>query len=196
MSRGLGKVERQILEAFARQGRTYAEMRSLIYVVAGVMTDLGEDPPNKSRPTCRHRETISYEGGEYIKEIGHNYWPCPVPGTNLCYAMCTVPVGWINQTKVVVPPAHDASCYPSWREPSPACQRSVARAVRSLERRGLLKGDIRGYNDGGRDSHPHRWKTVWLPDAWAVEQQQRAERRRQAGFAIAKAMAGIRALHG
>ena len=172
MSRGLGNVERRILNALQASRYGHTELQSLVYLVAGIITELGEDIPDRTEPICAHRETITDEGGEYISDIGHHYWPCPAPNGS-CYLYCQTPVGWINQIQVVHRPVHTDACFPAWVEPSHACQRAVSRAVRSLARKGLVARETTGARFATH--YPQRYTTVWRLDAWAAEQQRRAE---------------------
>jgi hypothetical protein len=187
MSRGLGKVERQILHAFEASRYGSTSLQSLVYLVAGVITELGEDPPDRTIAMCSHQQTIEYEGGEYISESGHVYWPCPAPNGE-CFIDCRAPVGWINQTEVVRRPVHTSACFPAWVEPSPACQRAVSRAVQSLARKGLVRREITGFFVS---RHPWRHTTVWRPDAWAVEEQQRATREKQQRSYLTRRLSGM-----
>ena len=79
-------------------------------------------------------------------------------------------MGWINQQAVTTPPQHQKACFA--HVPTRSTRHTVARAARSLERRGLVHRECVGWYD----EHPSRSTNVWLPGPWSVTQQQRAIR--------------------
>jgi hypothetical protein len=107
MSRGLGKVERQILDILTQahgrkileHPRYYEELSSIYCLVAGLINELDND----------------------------------------------IPHGWKERL-------------------SRSCRHSIARALRSLERRGLIRSALIGDHTGGwhHKGHPYRYKVVWL----------------------------------
>jgi hypothetical protein len=126
MSRGFGRVERQILAALQASTAGHAALEQLGWLLHGTIADLNEEPH------CGHVATIRWESGTAL---------------------------------VVVPAEHTPVCFPSR-----SLMHTVARAVRSLERKRLVVREqhVRRLGD---DLHHTE---VWLPEAW-TQQQARTE---------------------
>jgi hypothetical protein len=133
MSRGYGRLERQILAVLEADGgaHLWVRLETLVYAVSGCIASLGEDydPWENSKPVC---DCKPY----YI----------PALGSHRCYD-------------------HTDACYPNPRPPSTAEVSAIRRAVRSLERKGVLKSARVGRKLSSRwkgyPSYPARITFVW-----------------------------------
>jgi hypothetical protein len=147
MSRGFGKVERQILTILDADAGAHAcfSLERLVYAVSGYITGLADDyiHPERRTPVCECK-------------------PLYLPGV---------------RTPVY---HHRDTCYPGPKPPTDAQVLAIHRAVRSLERKGVLKSVLVGQKrpDRWETWHPCRMKYLWQADtpinelrAWLHTQQ-------------------------
>ena len=62
MSRGLGKVERQILAALEAYAYGRTDLETLAWLVTGAIAALEEDHDRADQPRCTHKAEVRYDG--------------------------------------------------------------------------------------------------------------------------------------
>jgi hypothetical protein len=130
MSRGYGRLERQIMAVLDADGGAHVcvTLEELVYAVSGYIASLGEDyiDPWERKPVCDCK-------------------PYYVPGFRQPFY------------------GHTATCYPGPEPPLSAKVSAIQRAVRSLERKGILKSVRVGWWLATRygSTHPGRITFVW-----------------------------------
>jgi|SRR5882724_610916 len=136
MSRGLGRIERTILDALQATHRPYVALWKMVLLVEGRLASLDQDARHWRVPICQPHPKLRH----------------PFPG-----------IGMVD---------HLRACYAP--QPARSIQEAVARAVRSLARKGLVRCEYEG-------TRP-KSLMVSLPtaDPMASPQRQRLARKLQA----------------